>query len=64
MHLSGHALRVCKRPLIRVLHKIALFAKAIIAPEFIAVEGLQDRSEAKAMVEECKKSTGASLELV
>ncbi|KAI4137884.1 MAG: hypothetical protein LQ341_004929 [Variospora aurantia] len=48
----------------RVLHKIALFAKAIIAPEFIAVKGLQDRSQAKATVEECKKSTGGSFELV
>lgn len=29
--------RVYKRPLLRWLHKVALFLKIIIAPEFIAV---------------------------
>ncbi|KAL8893205.1 MAG: hypothetical protein Q9192_005498 [Flavoplaca navasiana] len=56
--------RVCKRPLIRVSHKIALFLKALIAPEFIAVEGLQEWSQAKGMVKECKELTGGSLKLI
>ena len=34
--------RVCKRPSLRRLHKVALLLKTIIAPEFIAVEGLQE----------------------
>ncbi|KAL8650500.1 MAG: hypothetical protein Q9226_005118 [Calogaya cf. arnoldii] len=56
--------RVCRRPLIRVLHKIALFLKTLIAPEFIAVEGLQEWSQARGVVKECKELTGGSLKLV
>ncbi|KAI4225440.1 MAG: hypothetical protein L6R36_003924 [Xanthoria steineri] len=56
--------RVCKRPLIRVLHKVALFLKTLIAPEFIAVEGLQEWSQARAVVKECRELTGGSLKLV
>ncbi|KAI4130897.1 MAG: hypothetical protein LQ338_001494 [Usnochroma carphineum] len=56
--------RVCKRPPLRVLHKIALFLKALIAPEFIAVEGLQEWSQAQRMVKGCAGLTGGGLKLV
>ena len=37
--------RVCERSLLRVSHKVALFVKSLIAPEFIAVEALQEWSQ-------------------
>ena len=40
------------------LHKGALFLKAIVAPEFIAVEGLQEWSQARRMVADCREYTG------
>ncbi|KAK6542579.1 hypothetical protein TWF694_006526 [Orbilia ellipsospora] len=49
------------------LHKAALFLKAIIAPEFIAVEGLQEWSQAKKIVATCadyKDEEGKSMELI
>ena len=56
--------RVYNRPLLRVLHKVSLFLKAIIAPEFIAVEGLQEWNQAQNMVKSCAGSTGGCLKLV
>ena len=56
--------RVCRRPLLRILHKVALFLKTIIAPEFIAVEGLQEWAQAQRMVKDCATSTGERLKLV
>jgi len=56
--------RVCKRPLLRVLHKFALFFKAIIAPEFIAVEGLQEWAQAQRLVKDCAPLTGGGLKFV
>ena len=56
--------RVSKRPMLRRLHKIALCLKAIIAPEFIAVEGLQEWSQAQRMVKECAASTKEGFKLV
>ena len=56
--------RVYNRPLLRVLHKVSLFLKAIIAPEFIAVEGLQEWNQAQNMVKNCAESTGGCLKLV
>lgn len=56
--------RVYKRPLLRRLHKVALFLKTIIAPEFIAVEGLQEWSQAQEMVKHCAKLTGRRLKLI
>jgi len=56
--------RVCKRPLLRVLHKFALFSKAIIAPEFIAVEGLQEWAQAQRLVKDCAVLTGGGLKFV
>ena len=56
--------RVYNRPLLRVLHKVSLFLKAIIAPEFIAVEGLQEWNQAQNMVKSCARSTGGCLKPV
>ena len=56
--------RVYKRPLHRILHKVALFLKTILAPEFIAVEGLQEWSQAQKMVKSCKGLTGGRLKLI
>ena len=56
--------RVHKRPLLRRLHKITLFLKTIFAPEFIAVEGLQEWSQARKMVRNCAGPTGGRLKLV
>ncbi|KAL9000762.1 MAG: hypothetical protein Q9188_005611 [Gyalolechia gomerana] len=56
--------RVCNRSLLRVSHKIALFLKCLIAPEFIAVEGLQEWTQAQKMVRDCSGLTGDSLKLV
>jgi hypothetical protein len=56
--------RVYKRPLLRLLHKVALFLKTIIAPEFIAVEGLQEWSQAQKVVKDCAPLTGGRLKLV
>ena len=56
--------RVCRRPLLRILHKVALFLKTIIAPEFIAVEALQEWAQAQRMVKDCATSTGERLKLV
>lgn len=56
--------RVCHSPLLRLLHKVALFLKALIAPEFIAVEGLQEWAQARRMVIDCAASTGEGLKLI
>ena len=56
--------RVCKRPSRRLLHKVVLFLKTIIAPEFIAVEGLQEWSQARRMVNDCAIIAGRGLKLV
>ena len=56
--------RVDNRPIFRVLHKVSLFLKTIIAPEFIAVEGLQEWNQAQKMVKDCAGLTGERLKLV
>ncbi|KAL8912807.1 MAG: hypothetical protein Q9171_002265 [Xanthocarpia ochracea] len=56
--------RVCKGSVLRASHKLFLFGKALIAPEFIAVEGLQEWSQARATVKECRESTDGRLKLV
>ncbi|KAI4159456.1 MAG: hypothetical protein L6R39_000358 [Caloplaca ligustica] len=56
--------RVCKRSILRVSHKIALFLKTLVAPEFIAVEGLQEWSQARRMVKDCSNTTGDGLKLI
>lgn len=56
--------RVYKRQSFRILHKFALFLKTIIAPEFIAVEGLQEWTQAQRMKKNCTKTTGGRIKLV
>lgn len=56
--------RVYKRELLSRLHKVALFLKTVIAPEFIAVEGLQEWNQAKNMVKDCTALTGGGLKLI
>jgi hypothetical protein len=48
----------------RLQQKFAIFLKAIIAPEFISVEGLQEWSQARKMVRDCESKTGGGLQLV
>lgn len=55
--------RVSKRAIFGRLHKIVLFLMAVVAPEFIAVEGLQEWSQAKRMVKNCVGFTGGGLKL-
>lgn len=56
--------RVYERELYATLHKIALFLKAILAPEFIAVEGLQEWAQCRRMVKDCAALTGSEFKLV
>jgi hypothetical protein len=48
----------------RVFHKFALFLKTVIAPEFIAVEGLQEWSQARETIKRCEHLTDGELGLV
>ncbi|KAL9089808.1 MAG: hypothetical protein Q9165_005602 [Trypethelium subeluteriae] len=56
--------RITKDPIRRLLHKAALFVKAVLAPELIAVEGLQEWNQGRKMVESCGDSTEGGLKLV
>ena len=56
--------RVYKRSSLFGLHKLTLFLKTILAPEFIAVEGLQEWTQARRMVKDCADSTGGRLKTV
>lgn len=42
----------------RISHKVALFIKTIIAPEFIAVEAAQEWLQARRIVQQCSDHTG------
>lgn len=56
--------RVYKRESYANLHKFALFLKTIFAPEFIAVEGLQEWAQCRRMQRECADSTAGQFKLV
>jgi hypothetical protein len=56
--------RVTRNRSRRIFHKLALFLKTVIAPEFIAVEGLQEWSQARQTVKRCEHLTDGELELV
>ena len=56
--------RVRKLRLHRWLHKTALFLKTILAPELIAVEGLQEWSQARNTVKKCEGLTRGRLKLI
>jgi hypothetical protein len=56
--------RVYKREVYATLHKFALFIKALLAPEFIAVEGLQEWVQCRRMVRDCETLTGGKFKLI
>ncbi len=56
--------RVCRRRHLHGFHKAVLLTKTILAPEFIAVEGLQEWSQAQKMVRSCFDMTGGCFKLV
>jgi hypothetical protein len=48
----------------RLLHKVALLIKTIIAPEFIAVEAAQEWFQARRIVQQCSEHTSGEFKLV
>lgn len=56
--------RVYKRESYATLHKLALFVKTIFAPEFIAVEGLQEWAQSRRMESECSGLTDGQFKLI
>lgn len=56
--------RVCKGRFVAGLYKGALFFKATLAPEFIAVEGLQEWTQCRRMKRNCAAITGGNFKLV
>jgi hypothetical protein len=57
-------LRIDRRFRHRILHKIALLIKTIIAPEFIAVEAAQEWTQARRIVRQCSEYTNGEMKLV
>ncbi|KAJ9294132.1 hypothetical protein DTO271G3_7260 [Paecilomyces variotii] len=47
-----------------ILHKFVLFAKGLLAPEFIAVEGLQEWAQCRRMKRDCATFTGGNFKFV
>jgi hypothetical protein len=56
--------RVYKSRHISALHKISLFIKAVLAPELIAVEGLQEWTQCQKMKKDCVKVAGDDFRLI
>lgn len=56
--------RVYKSQKHATAHKFAMFFKAIIAPEFIAVEALQEWTQCRRMQRDCARRTGNQFQLV
>lgn len=56
--------RVYKRRLFTALYKISLFIKAVLAPELIAVEGLQERTQCRKMKRDCARIVGDEFKLI
>ena len=56
--------RIYKSRFLGALHKFALFFKAILAPEFIAVEGLQEWTQCRRMQRDCAEITGGGFKLI
>ena len=56
--------RVDARQTTRVLHKVALSIKTVIAPELIAVEGAQEWAQAQRIIRQCAKYTNGEFKLV
>ncbi|KAF7590652.1 hypothetical protein BBP40_002543 [Aspergillus hancockii] len=56
--------RVYQNQLYASLHKVALFLKAIVAPEFIAVEGFQEWAQCRRMENDCAELTDGQFKLI
>jgi hypothetical protein len=56
--------RISKRKNHRLLHKLVLWAKTIIAPEFIAVEAAQEWIQARKVAKEASITTNGELGVV
>jgi hypothetical protein len=56
--------RISKRKNHRLLHKLVLWAKTIIAPEFIAVEAAQEWIQARKVAKDASKTTNGELSVV
>jgi hypothetical protein len=56
--------RVYENRLLGALYKITLFIKAILAPELIAVEGLQEWTQCRRMRKDCVKIAGDDFKLI
>lgn len=56
--------RICERKKHRLLHKLVLWAKTIIAPEFIAVEAAQEWIQARKVAREGSITTNGELSVV
>lgn len=55
--------RVYERESYATCHKLALLAKTLLAPEFIAVEGLQEWAQCRRMVDNCSGYTNGEFKL-
>lgn len=56
--------RIYKRKKHRILHKLALWLKTIVAPEFIAVEAAQEWTQARKVAKQCSATTNGELDIV
>ena len=56
--------RIYNRESYAVLHKLAVFFKTILAPEFIAVEGFQEWAQCRRMEKDCARLTGGGFKPV
>ena len=56
--------RISSNTRLRWLHKFALFLKTVVAPEFLAVEGLQEWIQARKVVRSCAVLSGGDLKLI
>lgn len=56
--------RIDRRFRHRILHKVALLIKTIIAPELIAVEAAQEWTQARRIVRQCLEHTNGEMKLV
>ncbi|KAL4876905.1 hypothetical protein BJY04DRAFT_231187 [Aspergillus karnatakaensis] len=56
--------RVYQNERFATMHKLALLAKTLLAPEFIAVEGLQEWAQCRRMVEDCAALSNGEFQLI
>lgn len=56
--------RIDRRKKFRLLHKLALCFKTVLAPELIAVEGAQEWTQARKTIKSCEQCTDGDLRLI